>query len=182
MKPLTPLLLLTLLTLGACAQISNPRFLVSAYKEPESGDRARLRTVTGGVVRLIPNRACHDEYAGGGIVANNAFTGLSDSHLNGQKLGMSGDATAKYQAVSEVYIPAGQPIDVSFMSQQGAGKQATAAVDTFVCNTDWTFVPEANKDYETRSYQDGKMCYLAVTTLEGILIGQPALKGPCPAP
>ncbi|GGP26045.1 hypothetical protein [Silvimonas amylolytica] len=170
------LLLLSSLTLGACSNLSSPAYLTRAYSEPDAGPRARLRVVTNGVVRLIPDADCHDESKGvGGIVANDFTTFLTDSHLNNQKLGMPSGITEAHEMTSEVYVQAGKPINIDFMSQANAG-----GGNVWLCASDWTFVPEEGKDYEVQGRQYGSQCLLSAMTLDGAKIGHPAPRK-CPA-
>ncbi len=169
-------LMLSCLILGACSNLSSPSYLMRSYAEPDTGPRARMRIVTNGVIRLIPDADCHDESKGvGGIAANNGMTLMSDSHLNHQKLGMPGQNMEAHVMVSEVYIQAGKPINIDFMAQQDAGNG-----NAWLCASDWTFVPEEGKDYEVQGRQYGSQCILKATTLDGQAVGRPALRT-CPA-
>ncbi|GGP26044.1 hypothetical protein GCM10010971_18630 [Silvimonas amylolytica] len=151
--------------------------MTRAYAEPQSGARARLRVVTTGEIRLIPGRDCHDEYApGAGVVATQGYD-LADHHLNGRKLGMPDEpATDQRGTVSEVFVTAGQPVEVNFISQQIA-----TGTSNWVCNLKWSFVPEAGKDYVSRSSQSFEACSLSVTTLDGQSVGHRDYLNACPA-
>ena len=49
-----------LLALSGCGQVANVRSLSTGYIPPQSGETARIRLLTDGLVRAVPGRDCLD--------------------------------------------------------------------------------------------------------------------------
>lgn len=164
----TRVLILSLSTLSGCASTPFGDFSMpnsKAYTETRVGQTGRLRVSTDGAVRLANNTTCSkwtDPNSGVGPVARGPL--LTHAH-NGKTIGMPGDAPAGLVS-SEFYVPAGQPLLLHYMKQQGVSYSTVAYCDGLVA-----FVPEAGKDYQAilRQTPDGARCIRGV-----VEIGSPA--------
>jgi hypothetical protein len=79
------------------------------YTEPKGGHVARLRAMTHGTIRLVPNSNCVDwTKPGAGSIGSRNSGLLNDKTFNDRRLGIPTDVPQ--QAASEVYIAAEQPL------------------------------------------------------------------------
>jgi hypothetical protein len=153
------------LCLSGCGNIQKVISFSTPYKQPESGDRARIRIISfRGMVRAVPNSSCIDwrlPGAGVMVVSKKGFVNVNDQNLDmpdGQfpKLKTSMGSVA----VSELYIPAGKPIAIDYMSDS---QQTLNGV--YGCFVQKSFVPVVNEDYEVSFSQTGKLCQLSIVRL-----------------
>ena len=108
------------MVLSGCGNIQNVLAYSKAYMEPNSGDTARLRVITNGMVRGVPGRDCIDwRVQGAGVMAVKQ-SGFADQN-NGRSLGMptgSERADGMAHVRSELKVQANQPLTINF---QGFG-------------------------------------------------------------
>ncbi|KAF2410795.1 hypothetical protein ACMSI6_12605 [Pseudomonas antarctica] len=130
-----PVTLLVLLT--GCGQVANIRSLSTAYAPPQSGETARVRLITDGLVRAVPGRDCLDwKVPGAGVMASTK-AGFADR--NGESLGMPGPIYTWDGAVTtELVVPANKPIALHYLGQLQYSRQ---------CFSSMTFVPRPGADY-----------------------------------
>lgn len=130
-----------LLALGGCGQVYNVRSLSTAYVAPSSGETARLRVVSDGMVRAVPGRACLDWNVPGAGVMVSTKPGFADR--NGESLNMPGGTLSVGGGVSsELLIPANTPIAFHYLGQLEYSRQ---------CFNSMTFVPKPGQDYLVRA-------------------------------
>jgi hypothetical protein len=157
--------LLACITLAGCGNIANVRSFSSAYEQPTTGEKAKIRVTSNGMVRAVPASTCIDwRLPGAGVMVVNR-SGFAN--VNNQKLGMTADARSE-QALrrsgvtsSELYIAADKPIVLHFMgmgrtSISGAG--ADMKTTRTACNKGLSFVPKAGKEYEATFIENGSVC------------------------
>ncbi|WP_017901943.1 hypothetical protein [Pseudomonas asplenii] len=145
-----------LLLLSGCGQLSNVRSFSTAYTSPQSGETARLRVVSDGMVRAVPGRNCLDWTSPGAGVMVSAQSGFTDR--NGERLGMPGVAPRLVDAVSsELVIAANKPVAFHFLAQQHYARQ---------CFSTLTFVPRPGADYLLRATTAGA-CRIELDELRG---------------
>jgi hypothetical protein len=157
--------LLACIVLAGCGNIANVRSFSSAYEQPTTGDKAKIRVSSNGMVRAVPASTCIDwRLPGAGVMVVNR-SGFAN--VNNQNLGMTPDARSE-QALrrsavtsSELYIAAGKPIVLHFLgmgrtsiSGAGANMQTTRTA----CDKGLSFVPEAGKEYEATFIENGSVC------------------------
>jgi len=157
--------MLVALSLSACGDIQTGISFSTPYQQPTSGERARLRVMSfGGMVRAVPNSSCIDwrlPGAGVMVVPTKGF-----ANVNGQDLGMPvgqfpGITTAMGTvAVSELYIPAGKPIVLHYLSQGEIHGRTN-----YQCFVPRSFVPIAGEDYEAMYFQEGSLCRFGIARL-----------------
>ena len=153
------------LYLSACGNIQTVRSFSTPYEQPASGDRARIRVISfDGMVRAVPNSSCIDWRLPGAGVMVVPTKGFAD--VNGQDLGMPIGQFPKLVtamgtvAVSELYIPAGKPIVLHYLSRGGVQDQTN-----YQCFVPRSFVPVADEDYEAVYRQVGKLCHFTIVRL-----------------
>lgn len=169
----------TALGMVACGTMQAVKSFSTPYQAPDSGDRARLRVVSfDGMVRAVPRSNCVDWRLPGAGVMVSSTKGFAN--LNDQKLGMPPGSMPDMQsanrvvAVSELYIPAGEPFVIHYLSQ-GTGQHQ--------CAVSRTFVPAAGEDYEATFTQVGQMCRFGVNRLaKGGVAERPTPVELAPAP
>ncbi|MCM2378137.1 MULTISPECIES: hypothetical protein [Pseudomonas fluorescens group] len=151
---LKPLICLTLLAaLTGCGALTDVRSFSTPYATPTSAETVRLRVMSDGMVRAVPNSNCINfRLPGAGVMVVNR-DGYADR--NGESLGMApvergSDATV----MSELRVPAGQPIAFHYIGNR--------------CYNMFTFVPEAGMDYEL----DAAGRYKCGVTLKRMLVGK----------
>ena len=119
--------------LTGCGQISSVRSFSTAYSTPEPGDKVKLRVITFGMVRGIPNSDCVDfrlPGAGVMVVGRDGF-----ANRNGERLDMALEDDVNAPGVrSELLITAGQPIAFHYIGQQ--------------CYNMFSFLPQIGVEYE----------------------------------
>lgn len=130
-----PVALLVLLT--GCGQVANIRSLSTGYVAPQSGETARVRLITDGLVRAVPGRDCLDWNVPGAGVMASTKSGFPDH--NGESLHMPGPIYTWNGAVTtELVVPANTPIALHYLGQLQYSRQ---------CFSSMTFVPRAGTDY-----------------------------------
>lgn len=154
LRPLKTFAGLTLLaTLTACGAITDVRSFSTPYTSPTSGETARLRVMSDGMVRGVPRSGCIDfRLPGAGVMVANR-DGYADR--NGETLGMA--PVARYSSntvMTELLVPAGQPIAFHYIGDR--------------CYNMFSFVPEAGMDYEL----DAANRYKCGVTLKRMLVGE----------
>ncbi|WP_122221774.1 hypothetical protein [Pseudomonas syringae group genomosp. 3] len=134
-----------LLLLTGCGQVANIRSLSTSYTPPDTGDTARIRIITDGLVRAVPGRDCLDWNAPGAGVMVSAKSGFPDH--NGENLGIQGPVYSWAGAVSsELIIPANKPIALHYLGQLHYSRQ---------CFKTMTFVPKNGVDYMIQASMSG---------------------------
>jgi hypothetical protein len=108
--------------------------------EPQEGvPRARLRVLANALVKAVPERDCIDWRTPG---AGTVFGGIvGSSGYRGKSLDMPFKPRASASDYGEMYIAAGKPITLVFL---------TTPESNYRCSVAGTFVPEKDKDYEAR--------------------------------
>ncbi|MDE1168966.1 MAG: hypothetical protein PW845_27180 [Pseudomonas sp.] len=152
------------LLLAGCGNLANVRAYSTPYGEPQSGDTARLRVITNGMLRAVPGRDCIDwRSPGAGVMA---VTQSGFANRNNQVLGMppgtievhaQGDSVAR----TELKIPAGKPTAFNFQSEG-----SVSGGYRYSCQQSFRFTPEAGKDYQLIVLEGGQ-CQLNLQTLGG---------------
>lgn len=139
--------LLSAALLAGCGNIQTVKSFSTAYQEPSSGERARIRIVSDGMVRAVPNSACVDwrvPNAGVMVSSKKGFADQNNRSLNmpGEPLALGGEGST---VVSEFYVPANEPLTLAYLSNghTNNGKQVQ-------CRVNKTFTPQSGKDYEAR--------------------------------
>lgn len=154
LRPLKTFAGLSLLaTLTACGALTDVRSFSTPYASPTSGETARLRVMSDGMVRGVPKSDCIDFRLPGAGVMVAKRDGYADR--NGETLGMApverySDATV----MTELLVPAGQPIAFHYIGDR--------------CYNMFSFVPEAGMDYEL----DAANRYKCGVTLKRMLVGE----------
>ena len=137
MRLLPVILAVLLLPLGGCGQVANVRSLSTGYVPPQGGETARIRLLTDGLVRAVPERDCLDWNVPGAGVMASAKTGFPDH--NGENLGIPGPIFSWAGAVSsELVVPANKPIAFHYLGRLQYSRQ---------CAKTMTFVPRPGVDY-----------------------------------
>lgn len=158
-------LLLGTALLAGCGNIANVRSFSTAYSEPASGPMAKIRIISNGMVRAVPNSQCIDwRLPGAGVMVVNktGFAKVTQQDLGMQKTDMTRAALQRPRVAStELAIQAGKPIVLHFMgmgttSMSGAGANFTTT--RVACNKAYSFVPEAGKEYEAAFIENGSVC------------------------
>jgi hypothetical protein len=144
--PLSAALLSTALLAG-CGNIQTVKSFSTAYQEPSSGERARVRIVSDGMVRAVPKSACVDwriPNAGVMVSSKKGFADQSNRSLNipGEPVELGSEGST---VTSEFYVPANAPLTLAYLSNghTSNGKQVQ-------CRVNKTFTPQVDKDYEAR--------------------------------
>ena len=137
MRLLPVILAVLLLSLGGCGQVANVRSLSTGYVPPQDGETARIRLLTDGLVRAVPERDCLDWNVPGAGVMASAKPGFPDH--NGENLGIPGPIFSWAGAVSsELVVPANKPIAFHYLGRLQYSRQ---------CARTMTFVPRPGVDY-----------------------------------
>lgn len=174
------ILLALSIPLGGCGMA---RSMSQPYTQPETGANAKIRVVTNGRIRFIPNQACVGwDNKDAGIVAA-AGPQRMNNHHNGKTVEMKNGATknklitsdAKSTpgdnavATAEVRVPANQPLTVVFDSESYTYDWAYWCDPVSVA-----FIPEAGEEYEITGVM-AKNCLVRARTL-GYEKRYPAMK------
>ncbi|KTB87926.1 hypothetical protein AO070_04760 [Pseudomonas syringae pv. syringae PD2766] len=134
------------ISLTGCGMISAVKSFSTPYATPEGVETARLRIITDGMVRGIPNSDCIDfrlPGAGVMVVARDGY-----ANRNAESLGMPPSSYSEAPgARSELLIAAGQPIAFHYNGNR--------------CYNMFTFVPAAGVDYELKA-SDGPICSVTI--------------------
>jgi hypothetical protein len=147
--------------ISGCGNLQTVRSFSTPYEQPTSGDRARIRVISfGGMIRAVPNSSCVDwrlPGAGVMVVSTKGFANMNDRDL-GMPIGKFPGLTTAMGAVavSELYVEAGKPIVLDYISQGQKNFQCFASI---------SFVPVVGEDYEAAYTQNGKFCRLSITRL-----------------
>lgn len=147
--------------ISGCGNIQTVRSFSTPYEQPISGDRARIRVISfGGMIRAVPNSSCVDwrlPGAGVMVVSTKGFANVNDHEL-GMPIGnFPGQTTVTGAvAVSELYVQAGKPIVLDYISQGQNNSQ---------CFVSRSFVPVIGEDYEAAFAQNGKFCRFSIVRL-----------------
>lgn len=154
--------LLCLTTLLAACGMS--RSLSQPYAEPVGGETSRIRVITNGQVRFIPEQACVDwKRPDVGMVASTSHHVGVIPHLNGRSLGLQPPADKvlldKGYATSEVLIRAGKPLTLYFDIEEYSGSWKYWCEPMAV-----SFIPVAGETYEALASMD-EYCRLQVRSL-----------------
>ena len=157
--------LLTILAcLGGCGNIHTVRSFMTPYGEPTEGDRARIRVITNGMIRAVPNSACVDwrlPSAGVMVTPDKGFAHLNDRVLSMPRGRISQALTTERAlAVSELYIPAGKPITFFYLLNEKSSGDNTPE-----CALARSFVPRANTEYELWTDRAFGQCFLEVDAI-----------------
>ncbi|MEE8876705.1 hypothetical protein [Pseudomonas helleri] len=137
MRLLPVILAVLLLSLGGCGQVANVRSLSTGYVPPQGGETARIRLLTDGLVRAVPERDCLDWNVPGAGVMASTKPGFPDH--NGENLGIPGPIFSWAGAVSsELVVPANKPIAFHYLGRLQYSRQ---------CAKTMTFVPRPGVDY-----------------------------------
>ncbi|HXU94292.1 MAG TPA: hypothetical protein VFP33_11625 [Gallionella sp.] len=154
------------LMLGACSSFADLASKIDptvksasvAYKEPDGNTGTRLRVVSSGIAKLIPDRACDDWLApGGGVVVSHVFGLGIDNSLNNKKIGIPKDGEIKNS--SEVYIRPKQPIVIAYDVSETLGTK------TWRCIATGYFIPEENTDYQALTGGTGQRCFINLSKI-----------------
>ncbi|MCU1723395.1 MULTISPECIES: hypothetical protein [unclassified Pseudomonas] len=147
--------------LSGCGNIAAVKSFNTQFASPASGETARLRVMSDGMVRGVPGLACVDWYSPGAgviIVPNETF-----AQRNNEKLGMpAGKPVPAGWATSEVRVAAGKPLTLTFLD----GGRAVSYDQKSTCLGMFTFTPQAGADYELelRGYRG---CGVDFTRIDG---------------
>lgn len=142
MKAIAPLCLVAA-ALSGCGNIAAVKSFNTQFASPTSGETARLRVSSDGMVRGVPGLECVDWYSPGAgviVVPNETF-----AQRNSEKLGMpAGKPVPAGWASSEVRVAAGKPLTLTFLD----GGRAVSYNQKSTCLGMFSFTPEAGADYE----------------------------------
>lgn len=147
---------------AACGNIQTVKSFSTPYQEPSAGPRARIRVVTDGMLRAVPNSACIDwRLEGSGVMA---IPTKGFANMNDRKLGMPPSPAQTLApgsagfAMSELYVRAGKPMVLDYLTQGLGG---------YKCSVQRSFVPTDGQDYEAVFFQNDKTCSFRVTGIDG---------------
>jgi len=159
--------ILAIASLSGCGSISAVQSFWTTYQAPESGPRAKIRVISTGMVRAVPESSCVDwRKPGAGVMvsAQKVY-----SNLNGQSLDMPKrrggyllPADAEIQ-ISELYISAKGPLTLYLM---GAGYDSGGKIRS--CQRAVSFVPEPGKNYDAVLTEHGRNCLIQVDELDAV--------------
>ncbi|WP_374334398.1 hypothetical protein [Leeia sp.] len=145
--------------LSGCGTLKNVRSFSREYQGPAVGERAQLRvSVREGMVRGVPGRDCLDwDQAGSGVIAI-THGGFADPKFTPLPMPAPSMPTQKFRsegsyAEGEVYIPAGKPMTLHYLSPG-------------YCFLSLTFDAEPNASYETTFSRDEKYCWYHVLKIK----------------
>jgi len=142
MKTIAPLCLAAA-ALSGCGNIAAVKSFNTPFASPTSGETARLRVVSDGMVRGVPGLECVDWYSPGAgviVVPNETFAQRNSEHL-----GMpAGKPVPAGWASSEVKVAADKPLTLTFLD----GGRAVSYNQKSTCLGMFTFTPKAGADYE----------------------------------
>ncbi|MEO8119658.1 MAG: hypothetical protein ABI606_10100 [Rhodoferax sp.] len=126
---------------GGCADISTQ--FKQASEPPENAPRARLRVLANSLVKAVPGKDCIDWSAPG---AGTVFGGIvGSSGYRGKSIDMPFKPQVNNSDFGEMYIAAGKPITLAFLTTP---EGITSAGRVYRCSVAGAFVPEKDKDYE----------------------------------
>lgn len=162
--------------LAGCGNIAAVRSFSTAYQAPADGERAKIRIVSNGMVRGVPDSSCVDwRKAGAGVmvVSQKGFANQNNQNLS-MPPNKAGYKLIKGQniALSELYIPASKPFTLSFLSTG-----YFSGTTKYSCQKSISFVPEAGKNYEAISMEYGRDCLLQVSEASSSPIEWTAVQG-----
>ncbi|MBD9534119.1 hypothetical protein IB233_21055 [Comamonas sp. CMM01] len=151
------------LLLAGCGNIQTVKSFSTTYKEPDGGERARVRVVSDGMVRAVPRSSCVDWRLPDAGVMVASIKGFADQ--NNRSLGMP-DAPLHVvpkeipTVVAEFYVPANQPLTLVYLSNGhiSGGKR-------YQCSVNKTVTLQAGTDYEASFISTRDKCLSVVTRL-----------------
>ncbi len=156
------LVALAVITLSACGNIQTVKSFSTKYQQPTLGELAKIRVVSkDGMVRAVPNSDCVDWRLPGAGVMVSSKKGFAQ--VNDQKLEMPAgnfsaiNSTTDANAISELYIPAGKPLVLYYLSQGNARYQ---------CFVQKSFIPASGENYEAVFTQENSMCRFGIYRLK----------------
>lgn len=163
MKRVHLLCVTALVLLTACGNIQTVKSFSKQYQEPSTGSRARIRVVSDGMVRAVPNSACVDwRLEGSGVIVTPA---KGFANMNDRRLGMPPSPAQKLAsestsfAISELYVQAGKPLVLDYLGQGAGGYQ---------CFIRRSFVPADGQDYEAVFFHETeRICRFRVSGIDG---------------
>lgn len=137
--------------LAGCGNLQTVKSFSTPYKEPDGGERARIRVVADGMVRAVPQSACVDWRIPNSGVMVADIKGFADQ--NNKSLGMPATRSSIVPSrvatvVAEFYVPANQPLTLAYLSN---GRMVLGAQQQ--CRVNKTFIPQAGQDYEASFFQ-----------------------------
>ncbi len=149
--------------LAGCGNIQTVKSFSTTYKEPDGGERARVRVVSDGMVRAVPRSSCVDWRLPDAGVMVASIKGFADQ--NNRSLGMP-DAPLHVvpkeipTVVAEFYVPANQPLTLVYLSNGhiSGGKR-------YQCSVNKTVTLQADTDYEASFISTRDKCLSVVTRL-----------------
>lgn len=153
LRPKSLICLTLIAALTGCGALTDVRSFSTPYASPTQGETVRVRVVSDGMVRGVPNSSCINFRLPGAGVMVAKRDGYADR--NGETLGMApierySDATV----MSELLVPAGHPIAFHYIGDR--------------CYNMFSFVPEVGMDYEL----DAASRYKCGVTLKRMLVGE----------
>ena len=134
-------LVLAIVSLPGCGSISAVKSFWTTYQAPESGPRAKIRVLTTGMVRAVPESSCVDwRKPGAGVMvsAQKVYSNLNGQSLDMQKrrggyiLPVDGEIQ-----MSELYISAKGPLTLYLMGRDTirAGRYFPARGQSLLCRS-----------------------------------------------
>ena len=147
-------LLACMAVLTGCGQISSVRSFSTAYSTPGAGDKVKLRVITFGMVRGIPNSDCVDfrlPGAGVMVVGQEGFANRNGEHLD---MAFADDVNETPGVRSELLITAGQPIAFHYIGRQ--------------CYNMFSFVPQSGVEYQL----EATSAYMCSVSLRQQVVGE----------
>jgi hypothetical protein len=152
--------------LSGCANLAAIHSFSTRYEPPASGERARIRVTTDGMVRAVPGRACVDWNApGAGVMAvpQRGFANRNDERLGMPSVPAPVAKSDTAAVVStELYIPAGVPVVLDFL-----GPSDTRGGIRYQCAVSLSFVATAGRDYQAQFFQDRDICPYSIQVIGG---------------
>jgi hypothetical protein len=138
--------------LSGCGALTDVRSFSTPYTTPAGSETARLRVISDGMVRGVPQSDCVNFRLPGAGVMVAAREGYANR--NGENLDMPPAAAQPSSTVmTEVKISAGQPMAFHYIGDR--------------CYNMFSFVPEAGADYELEAA--GR--YRCTVTLKRLIAG-----------
>lgn len=163
-------IMLTAILLSACGNIQTVKSFSTQYQQPTSGDRAKIRVVAfNGMIRAVPNSDCIDwrlPGAGVMVVTSKGFAQVNDQKLE-MPFGRFPDikATTNTVAVSELYVPAGKPLTLYYLSY-GSIRSDGQSITRKQCHVIKSFTPITGGNYEATFSHENSVCPMFINQLK----------------
>lgn len=146
--------------LAGCGNIQTVKSFSTPYKEPDGGERARIRVVSDGMVRAVPHSACVDWRLPNAGVMVSSLEGFADQNkrsLDMPKASLPALPKAIPTVAAEFYVPANQPLTLVYLNngRVAGGKR-------YQCSVNKTVRLQANTDYEARFISTMDACLSTV--------------------